>query len=80
MERVGAGKEQLESKDWIYTANHEVNCGCVINPKLMSLLSAVRTKLHLPGTFMVSTMMGKNGVLVKTDDHCSCNHNKLVRK
>lgn len=40
MERVGAGKEQLESKDWIYTANHEVNCGCVINQKLMSLLSS----------------------------------------
>lgn len=44
MERVGAGKEQLESRDWIYTANHEVNCGCVINQKLMSLLSAVRTR------------------------------------
>lgn len=40
MERVGAGKEQLESKDWIYTANHEVKCGCVINQKLMSLLSS----------------------------------------
>lgn len=41
MERVGAGKAQLESMDWIYTANHKVNC--VISPKLMSLLSAVST-------------------------------------
>lgn len=43
MEKVGAGKGRFESMDWIYTANHEVNCGSVINQKLMSLLSAVST-------------------------------------
>lgn len=77
MERVGAGKAQLESMDWISTANHKVNC--VINQQLMLLLSAVSTWTTPSMYFHSVSNDGKNGLLVKTGDHGSCNHNKLVR-
>lgn len=77
MERAGAGRAQLESMDWIYIPNHKVNC--VINQKLMPLLSAVSTWTTPSMYFHNINNDGKNGLLVKTGDQGSCNHNKLVR-